>query len=324
MKTMIVGASVASFAAGLTRSADKDDVASLTEGAISIARDDTGELVSFATGLEVFESVFSTNTKFRFVTKKGGVPHYSPEINPYTLKFNKQAYQAAQAKVVRLGYSSSGNWALPADANISSVVGKIAAIRIVDLSVAPGVTNNQYIVDYTIKTGDTNATIQDALVAKLGAYVGKVFASVAENNSGTNFGISFTGIANKKFTVHGEGVLESSPVVVSTPFIASKGLGANLLADEQRASVQRGYNDSDMAPKNLYAETSLISPTGTYVVYTVNWFNPDTNFAFTKNNDKFLQELSLVIPSGATNLLLDVDKVFAAILANGDSNVVWR
>lgn len=272
MRSIIVSEDIA-FGHGLDTDLTKDGVDDLTAGAITVSRSDTNEIVNVDANEEVFDPPFAKGTKIQFIRATASGPILSPEINVDTLRWTKRAYIAPVAKVVHIGRNASSlTWTLPDPANH---VGEYAAVRVYDLSMPPGVTNNVAVVEYLIKQGDDAASVQAGLLAKLEKLNGKFYANVTANTSGANRGFAFTGIAGKNFRVIPELLIGGSPITVATAFVAGSGLGAELAEMEKDFATHKGYNRTYLMRQELYSGEFFINPATRYDVFVLEWTNPN-------------------------------------------------
>jgi hypothetical protein len=325
MRTMIVGTQQG-FANGVDPGKTKDDIKDLAAGAITIAREDNNVLVHFASATRVFDTPLGADTKLKFVQGTGAAPRYSPVINPKTLVWTKQVYAAPVAKVVTLGRNAGGtiaNWNLPTiDA---SHVGKVASIRISDLSKPLEQLNAHTSVEQTIVQGDTSGSVHTKLLAKLQKLQGKFYATVTGNISGTNYGFTFTGIVGKNFIVKAELLLAGSTIAIPTPFNGGRGLAKDLAVDEKNYATELGYNPADSTPNEMNGHDFFINPATTYDVFTLNWTNPQTTVALAQGDDPMLQTLLICVPTGGlTTISADVQRALEAISGGGANSIVWR
>lgn len=327
MKSIIVGTEQA-FGAGLTAGDLKDGIQDLTLGALTLSRSDTDVLAVLENNTAIFASAFAKDTKLQFAQSTADGVRLSPIVNPFTLKWHKQTYSAAVAKVVHVGRSNTGTpatWTLPDPANH---VGEYAQIRIYDLSAAPGVTNNTVAVDYLIKQGDTAANVHDNLFAKLEKYKGVFYANVQKTVSSTNLGYAFTGIVGKDFTVIPELLLAGSGVTVQTAFKPGHGLAAVLKEVEKNYASRLGYNQTNWLQNDLYTGVFNVAASN-YDVYTLVWTNPNTHY-LAAGTDPLVETMLVVVPTGddATTTLItyQVNKLLTAIdeAAKGTATIKWN
>lgn len=315
MKSIIVGTEQA-FGNGLTAEDLKEDILDLEAGAITLSRSDTDELALLVNNTAIFGSAFAKDTKLQFAQGRADGVHLSPIINPFTLKWHKQTYSAAVAKVVHVGRSNTGtpaSWTLPDPANH---VGEYAQIRIYDLSTAPGVTNNTVAVDYLIKQGDTAADVHNNLFTKLEKYKGKFYANVTKTVATANLGYAFTGIVGKDFTVIPELLLAGSGVTVQTAFAPGQGL-ARVLADiEKDYASRKGYNQTDWLQNDLYTSDFTIAGATNYDVYTLVWTNPNKHY-LAAGTDPMIETMLVAVPTGnaetTTLITYQLNKLLTAI-----------
>lgn len=328
MKSIIVGTEQ-SFGNGLTAGDLKDGIQDLSAGAITLSRSDTDELAVLENNTAIFGSAFPKDVKLQFAQGSADGVLLSPVFNPYTLKWHKQAYTAAVAKVIEVGRATTGTpatWTLPDPADH---VGEYAQIRIYDLSAAPGVTNNTVAVDYLIKQGDTAANVQTNLLTKLEKYKGTFYANVETNNDAANLGYKFTGIVGKDFTVVPELLLSGSNVKVATALVPGSGLARVLAEVEKNYASRKGFNQTYWLQNELYtAPFSIVSSTN-YDVYTLVWDDPNFNY-LAAGTDPMVQTMLVVVPTGndATTTLItyQLNALLTAIdeATKGTATVKWN
>lgn len=312
MRQLIVGKSLA-FGAGIVNPSTTDNIQNLTLGAISASRSDTGELLG--NGITRFTSPFTKDTLITFHGKTStDVVHNSAPVCPISLNWVKTAYDAPVAKVCHVGRNNTGtiaNWAI---GNIADNVGRFASIRVYDLSVAEGVTNNQYVATYKVKEGDVELNVFNGLYDELKKFEGKVFASVTKTVNANKYGYAFVGIVGKNFRVHAEDIIESSVISVQTKIKFGEGLASRLAFVEKDFSTHKGFNNTNWLQNELYLQSSDVDNLTNYDIYALTWNKPNFQI-IAEGASPIVQHLLIAVPTGIAvstsieNLLIHISSL---------------
>jgi len=278
-----------------------DDLDNLTEGTISLGRLSNGKYVKYTSDTAIFDSTFSSGEKVQFALQTPNGIVNSPMIEVDTFKYYKAAFNATTAKVIDLGYSSTTTgetWTLP---TVSDNVGGYASVTVVDMSVPHYKANERFrVASYRIKANDTAATVSAGLLTELKKFNSKYYASVTANNSGTDYGYTFTGITGKNFTIVPGDLLEDSAVTVTTDFEVGIGEGADIVELEKEGAIRKGYNPSEGAHSEMFTAEMFADKDTDYDVYTMTWQMANTQ-KIAAGTDPLIQELIVAIPKDGSS-----------------------
>lgn len=251
-------------------------------------------------------------------------------IDRATLSYQKQAYEAPVAKVLYIG---DDNDAATYSLNLPNplVPGTSAIIRFINRELPEYDTTRESVVEYVIQDGDTEADVQDGLVAAFNAHaIAGALATAAESSTTANLlGISITAnTAGKDFTVVCEGILEDADILeyqyvnkvynaaytYATAHNKGHGTSAQVKQVESDFSPHKGNINSNYLGNQLYTESSNVVTGETYTTYTLTWRHP-RNSEF-PSDQSVKQRLVIAIPhdeTGAGKAITAMDTILDSL-----------
>lgn len=248
-------------------------------------------------------------------------PLLTPLIDIASLKYQKTAYVAPVAKVIVVGSNTDGGTTYNCNLPSSPVAGTTAEIMLIDQDKPHHDRTREKIYQYVVKTGDTAATIEAAIIAKINADANRI-ATAAEIDSTNHDGFSLTAVtAGNNFSVVCGGILAEADVLeykeikhagtagltegyasgVSTVVVANvvgMGTPAQITELELDYSTELGNTGLDSRGVELYSAASRVVSTATYTTYVLTWTTPSDNPLIPKPN--MTQQLVIAVPSGDT------------------------
>lgn len=303
MKNVIV--SKANTAMGtIATSADINDATKLGDGVISLISSN-GKVISVSANTKAEHK----DQMIQFVQGKGAgnSPKLGLMLNPFNLSYSVTEAVAGVQKVVALGYNTGGSMTTQSfitAAQLTNNVGRLVGVKVVLMDIPKGIYKQGMPfeqVETQVLTGDTVATIQTRLKAKLdvlAAKIGNGFA-VTNTNSSTYYGFSFTANAGFNFTVIGSGLAELSKVATITSVGFPKGAGVDILALEKTAATRSGYNASYHSNAELYVEPfDAVVGTSYDVIIVKSAAQPQ--YEIFQDHGGMLVEQWIAVPTGGT------------------------
>lgn len=222
---------------------------------------------------------------------------------PKKAKMVKQAYTAPTQKVVKLGYNgTSGN--LFEDTTFLDLQSVGVFINAVPYEDGDREYNS---IQVATSAGSTATELITALVAKINADPNRL-CNAANISSGSNYGISLTGIA-RNFVVGCLGEIEKAPITVSTAFVSGIGTQAYVQQLFDDNSALRGDRDG-LHPRRVY--TPVVIPSGTYHIYTLSYMFTRID-GMQSFNPAMIQQHVFVVKFELTNVVEDMDAILKAI-----------
>lgn len=267
----------------------------LEVGAITLGRLKNNKYVKYTSDTAIFDSPIERGESVQFATmSKEHTIKVSPKIDVDTLIWSKGEHISKNSKVVDLGYSSNtaATWDL---GDVSEKVGQYVTIRIYDLDVKPEITNNFKTVSYQIRQGDTESYIHNLIYNRLKVYENTVFGTVTANNSGSDYGFTFTGKPGRNFKVIAEGVISRSPVTVVENIVVPIGDAADVLKLEKTGAVRSGYNPTESIHSNAWTSEFMTDADTEYDIFVLRWVMPNTHI-LAGGVEKLEQELVIACP----------------------------
>lgn len=252
----------------------------------------------------------------------------SPMLFREGFSYSKLVYTAPVAKVMYLGWDTvhaAYDLAVPA----SPVVGTIARVRIVDLDKEAWDPTREKVIEYVVKSGDTQALVVTGLVAALNAHADKYWTAT-DNTVGADIGITLTGTTlGKNFTAYAEGIISGATIVEYkmvnrvysaadvTAVAAAKGNGtyAQIKAWSDDFSTNDGNHNLRWFSEYFWSVSSNLSSSGTYTIYILTSTNPSDGRVLINEKNPPVTVI-LAIPSGevgATAAITVMDNFLAAV-----------
>lgn len=270
------------YAQGLTvTTGDIDTIASLAVGAYAIVDKDP-ESATY----DIFRSMaqdansITLPAKFQFVTMTANGLKWSPIITKANATCVAQAYVAPQAKTMTLNNTI---------ANID--VGKMYGFVVTDLSKPTHILSRNRTYTYTAVSGDTEATINAALIALVNA------DSLAIVTASATADILLTGdTAGVAFEVSLVGDLRGQSVIsITQAVITGTGTAVQLAAYERECNIERGDGNYRTDGDLFFSAVSEVntSTPGTYDLYIFHYTTPMLRPII--NNANVEQELVLAL-----------------------------
>lgn len=221
--------------------------------------------------------------------------------------FSGYAYVAPVNERIFIGDDGSTTY----DLNLPStlVVGSVAEIRIEEFTETNRNLRKYQSFEYMVKTGDTDATIINALVALNNARTDRLVDMTAVSTSGANQSIKLDVIDNAtKVKVFVGGILENAPVITKGKYAASNavafnpGVGtyAQILALEKKCLLNEGDENSQAWRTEMFSYAYQADADTTYEQFVMNW-NVEKEYPTTKVN-AVPQWLTLAYPTSGTAL----------------------
>ena len=266
------------YAQGLTIATDDiDQIASLAVGAYAIIdRDPDSATVNMVADLAAVSEA-ATPAKFQFVTMTANGLKWSPVIEKARCKVNTQADIVPVAQVT----SISVTIAAPEVLQVAGFV-----VTDLDKNVADQSRNRFY--EYSVVTGDTEATIVAALIAKVQADANRIVNAA----SGTD--IALTAItAGKPFAVSMLGIFRGATITNDTACVRGTGTGAQLLLLEQECEILQGDHNTPQYNNLAFPKASEVVAASTYDCYILRYTNPTQRGIITGENPE--QELVVAL-----------------------------
>lgn len=275
------------YASGLTPTTDDiDSIASLAVGAFAVIDKDPDAVSTYNHVCDLAAASESQTPKFfQIVTMTANGLKWSPIIEKARCEMLYQATVAAVAKTMNISVTLS---------NIE--VGQVAGFIVTDLTKPAHVLTRNRTYEYTVVTGDTEATIIAALIAKVNADTLKIVTASAgtdivltADTAGNPFQISMTGI------FRGATITSAQAVVVGT------GLGTQLRAYEKECEVEQGATNYPTEGSLFFTKASEVVTTSAYNLYYLTFDCPTQRPLIPGTNPKqqlLIATLSTLTASG--------------------------
>lgn len=252
--------------------------------------------------------------------RTGKAPLLTPHIDLASLTYNKLAYTAPVAKVMVVGSNTNGGTTYNCNLPTSPTVGTVARIMIIDETKPEHDRTRERIYEYQVKSGDTAASVEQAIIAKINADTKRI-VNAAEVDATNHDGFKLTAItAGNNFNVSCDGILinadvlgyneivyagtagiTAGPTTLNTVVVANnigQGTYAQIAAAEKDASTEMGNMGVQSRGVDIFTLNSRAVLGATYVQYVLTWIAPNDNPLIPKANMR--QTLTIAVPSGDT------------------------
>lgn len=247
-------------------------------------------------------------------------PLVTPLIDIASMAYKKTAYTAPAAKVMVIGSTTNAGTTYNCNLPSSPTVGTVATLTVVDESKPFDHRDRERTYEYQVKTGDTAATVEVALIAKINADSLRI-VNALEVDATNHDGFKLTGItAGKNFNVACGGILVNADVLgyneiinagtagitagattglaLAAPWVPGFGTSAQIAEIELDYSTELGNTGLQAQGNNLFNLRSRVVSGATYVTYIITWITPNDNILIPKPN--MTQMLMIAVPSGDT------------------------
>lgn len=276
--------------------ADWSELDLLDVGAIAIIGDD-GALItsSGGTALRIQIAVGTAQG-----TIKTGLIDYRSH-----LWLNYCAYVAPVLQVSHVGNNgATGTFVYPT----TYIAGEEAEITIFQRQDGVGTAVEKQRHTVSTKATDTDALLLARLVDKINAESKYVTAAIV----GANVGIALTAKQESEaFEIGIDGVIDASDIIYTTPLTYGKGVGADILASEQKDfDIYSGATSPTWFTQQFFGRDPQAIATETYNQWIITWQAESRSLATIPT--KFLTAM-LCVPSGATTLNGYLDSLFSAL-----------
>lgn len=307
-----------------------DEITSLSDGALACLEKD-GTLVD-----DTLPNVTQDAIYFALGRTTNG-PLITPLIDLATLKYQKTAYVAPVAKVVVVGSNTNAGTTYNCNLPSSPVAGTIAEIMIINQDKSHHDRTREKIYQYQVKTGDSAASIQTAIIALINADANRI-VNALEVDATNHDGFKLTAItAGNNFSVVCGGILADADVLeykeikhagtagltegytaaltaVVVANVVGMGTVAQIAEMELDYSTELGNNGLDSRGVELYSAPSRVVAGATYTTYLLTWTTPSDNPLIPQPN--MTQQLVISVPAGDTGAgktIAALDSILASL-----------